>query len=401
MRILVLCAILVIGCSDRKLAPAAPPSYRFLPASPEVVVRVDLVRSRAWPPFAKVTPVALAGVQRILDDTRRVCSLDVLAEASSVVLARRGELLAGDVTVIIAGLAKDKITSCFATIAKAGTALQLAIDGDLVHARVADKELASAAVLSTGELVIVSRGGQGVEPAAWKAEVNQGTTAPPAWSTDLDAKDPIAVRVVLGARTILASVQLADPLIVRGTVTTASEAAAKEDAIRMNAILSYLGQAKAGTGRIEPAGAVLHADFTATGAEIEAFVTTALPAVFGAGLPRDVATDAVAGPADCPTLAGAVASYLQTSLSKASASQRAELEAAMGTLLPALQKAYVESCQTDAWAAASIACHVSNSTGLARFEKCRETLSEVQREHLDTALKQALNVGTRTDTAAP
>jgi len=196
-------------------------------------------------------------------------------------------------------------------------------------------------------------------------------------------------------------VQLADPLVVRGKVTTASEAAAKEDAIRMKAILSYLGQAKAGTGRIEPAGAVLHADFSATGTEIEAFVTTALPALFGAGLPRDLADAAVAGPADCSALAGAVASYLQTSLAKATESQRTELEAAMGTLLPALQKAYVDSCQADTWASASITCHVSNSTGLARFEKCREALTDAQRDHLDTALKQALNLGTRIDTTPP
>lgn len=401
MRILVLCTILVFGCSDRKLAPDAPASYRFLPATPDLVVRVDLVRARAWPQFATVAPVALAGLQRIVEDTKRVCSLDVVGEASSVVLARRGELLSGDVTLIIAGLAKDRLAGCFATLAKASSTLQLVIDGDLVHATVAGKNIASAAILSTGELVIVARGGQAVGPAEWKTEVAAATGATPTWIRELDAKDPIATRVVLGDRTVTASAQLGDPLVVRGKVVTASETAAKEDVKRMNAILSYLGQGQTGTGRIEPAGAIIHADFTAKGPEIDAFVKTALPALFGAGIPRDVATEAVTGPKTCSSLAEAVASYLNTSLTKATESQRKELEGAMGELLPKLQNAYVASCTTDTWAQAAIECHVANSTGLARFEKCRETLTDAQRERLDTALKEALNLGTRVHTEPP
>ena len=401
MRILVLCTILVVGCSDRKLTPDAPASYRFLPAKPDVVVRVDLTRARAWPQFAKVAPVALATAQRVLDDTKRVCGLDVINEASSVVLARRGALLGGDVTLIIGGLPTAKVTSCFDTIAKAGSALQLTIDGSLSHASIGGKSIASAAVLPTGEVVIVARGGKGVDPAAWKTEVAQTTAAVPAWTSELDAKDPIATRVVLAERTVLASVRLADPLVVRGKVITASEAAAKEDVVRMNAILGYLTEAKAGTGRLEPNGATIHGDFTANGAEIDAFLNTALPGVFGAGLPRDIANDAIAGPPDCGALAGAVASYLATSLTKAPEAQRKELEAAMGQLTPKLQAAYVTNCTTDKWSAASIECHVTNTSGLARFEKCRETLTDPQREHLDAALKDALNLGTRVDGVAP
>lgn len=401
MRTLVLCTILMFGCSDRKLAPDAPPSYRFLPASPDVVVRVDLVRARAWPQFTTVATAALAGVQRVIEDTKRVCSLDVLAEASAVVLARRGDLLGGDVTLIISGLAKAKITACFTSLSTASETLKLTIDGDLVHATVAGKKFASAAILSTGELVLVMRAGQSVEPLTWKAEVENAKAAAPTWVRELDANDPIAARVVVGDRTVTANVKLGDPLVVRGKVVTASEAAAKEDVKRMNAILSYLGQGQTGTGRIEPSGAVIHADFTAKGAEIEAFVKTALPALFGAGIPRDVATEAVTGPKDCSSLGAAVSSYLETSLGKATESQRKELEAAMGKLLPELKKAYVDSCTADAWAQASIECHVSNSTGLARFEKCRETLTDAQRESLDTKLKIALDVGTRVDMTAP
>lgn len=400
MRILVLCTILA-ACSDRRLAPEVPASYRFLPAKPDVVVRVDLVRARAWPQFAKIAPAALATVQRVLDGTKQTCGLDVVSEASSVVLARSGALLGGDVTLIVAGVPTTKLTSCFETLAKAGSALQLVIDGPLVHASVAGKPLASAAVLPSGELVIVARDGKGVDPAAWKTEVAQTAAPLPVWTSQLDAKDPIATRVVLGARTILASVQLADPLVVRGKVIAESEAAAKEDVIRMNAIVQYMTQAKAGTGRVEPSGATIHADFTAKGAEIDAFVTTAVPGLFGAGLPRDVATDAVAGPADCKALAGAVSSYLALSLTKAPESQRKELEAAMGQLTPKLQRAYVTNCVADKWTALSIECHLANSSGLARFEKCRETLSELQREHLDTALKEALNLATRVDGATP
>ncbi|MBA3453526.1 MAG: hypothetical protein H0T42_10575, partial [Deltaproteobacteria bacterium] len=180
-----------------------------------------------------------------------------------------------------------------------------------------------------------------------------------------------------------------------------SEAAAKADATRLTAILNYVSQAKAGTGRVEPKGATLHADFTARGPEIDAFVTTALAGVFGAGLPRDVVNDAIAGPPDCNSLAAAVSRYLETSLVKAPEGQRKELEAAMGQLTPKLQKAYVDNCTADSWSADSINCHVTNTTGLARFEKCRETLTEVQREHLDTSLKAALNLGTRVDGATP
>ncbi|MBA3451845.1 MAG: hypothetical protein H0T42_01965, partial [Deltaproteobacteria bacterium] len=220
MRILVLCTILAAtGCGDRKLAPSVPSSYRFLPATPDLVVRVDLVRARAWPHFAKAAPVALASVQRLVEDTKRVCALDVVAEASTIVLGRKGALLGGDVTLIIAGLPAAKITSCFETVAKAGSALQLTMDGPIVHAAISGKSLASAAVLPGGELVIVARGGKGVEPAAWKTEVGQTSAPLPAWTSELDAKDPIAVRAVLDARTLLASVALADPLVVRGTVT--------------------------------------------------------------------------------------------------------------------------------------------------------------------------------------
>jgi len=403
MRILVLWTILAAaGCNaDRKLGGDVPASYRFLPANPDTVVRVDLARTRAWPQFAKVAPVALASVQRLLDDTKRVCGLDVLAEASNVVLGRSGALLGGDVTLIIGGLPAAKVTGCFDTIAKAGSTLQLAIDGPLVHATIAGKSVASAAVLPTGEVVVVARGGQAVDAAAWKTEVGQTTAKPPAWTAELEAKDPIATRVVLGARTILASVQLADPLVVRGKVITASAAAAKEDVTRINAIINYLSQAKAGTGRVEPAGAIIHADFAAKGPEIDAFVSTALPGLFGAGLPRDLATDVVAGPPDCSTLAAAVSAYLETSLTKAPESQRKELEAAMGQLTPKLQAAYVDNCTADAWSAASIECHVANTTGLARFEKCRETLTDAQREHLDTSLKAALNLGARVEGATP
>ncbi len=403
MRILVLCTILAaVACnSDRKLAPPVPAAYRFLPANAEVVVRVDLARARAWPQFAKVAPVALATVQRVLDDTKRVCDLDVLAEASNVVLGRSGALLGGDVTLILSGLPAAKVTGCFDTIAKTGSALQLTVDGTLVHASIGGNPLASGALLPSGEVVIVARAGKAVDPAAWKTEVAQATGSAPTWAAELDAKDPIATRVVLGARTVVASVQLADPLVVRGKVITASDAAAKEDAVRMNAILNYLGQAKAGTGRVEQAGATIHADFTARGPEIDAFVTTALPGLFGAGVPRDLATDAVAGPPDCSTLAAAVSAYLETSLTKAPEEQRKELEAAMGQLTPKLQKAYVDSCTQDSWSAASIECHVANTTGLARFEKCRETLTEAQRERLDTALKAALNMGARVEGATP
>ena len=67
---------------------------------------------------------ALAGLRDLLDAGKRTCDLDLMAEASTVVVARKGALLSGDVTLIARGLDRAKVTGCLAAIASAAPAVQ-------------------------------------------------------------------------------------------------------------------------------------------------------------------------------------------------------------------------------------------------------------------------------------
>lgn len=391
LRAAALGALVLVACK-KSSGPPPSPALRFLPASPDLVLRLDMKRIRAWALYDKAAPIALAGAAKLLEDAKQRCNLDVIGDATSIVIARRGALLAGDLTLVVAGLDRAKVTSCLQAIATQASVLSITLDGDVVQASIADRPVASGAFLPGGEIVLVSRDGAGVAPDAWKAEVTQGATTIPAYWAELDAKQPIAIRVVDDVRTVLASVELGDPLIVRGKVVTASEAAARDDAKRMNAILGYLSQADTGTGRIEPQGATIFADFTATGPQAANFVGVALPAVMGAGGPaRDLTLDVKTGPGDCSVLPAAVEKYLATGMQKAPPERRQEMEKALPTLGPALQQAFVDTCTADQWSASSVECHVTNADALAQFERCRETLTEEQRGHLDTALATAIS----------
>ncbi|MDB4961168.1 MAG: hypothetical protein JWP01_1167 [Myxococcales bacterium] len=412
MRTLVVSTLAVLGCGGGSSAPSVPASYRFLPPSPELVVRLDLARARTWPQFPKLATQALAGVQRVLDDAKTACNLDLVGEAKTVVLARTGPLVTGDTTLIVDGIPRAKIASCLSTISKPGGSLQIVVDGDVFQAEIGARAIASGAWLPSGETVLVMRAGQGVEPTAWKTEVTKGAVALPAWAGELDARAPIAVRVVdPSKRTIRASVTLADPLVIKGVVVDADEVSAKDDATKMKAIAGYLSQANAGTGRVEQKGTTIHADFTAAGPQIDAFLTTALPAVFSnTALPiaalaagGSAASDpgAPSGTTDCTVLGPAVEAYIKEGLAKAPEAQRKDIESALPKLVPALQSAFVDTCKADSWSAASIDCHIKNATALSSFEKCRQTLTTEQREHLDKKLAEALSVSTRVDTQTP
>ncbi len=381
--------VLALGCGKSSTKTDAPAASRFLPASPDLVVRLDLDKLRAWPHYGKVAPSALAGVTNILDAAKQRCNLDIMGEAKSIMLARRGALLEGDLTVIVRGLDRAKVTSCADAIAKGSTTVKLTVDGDLVHASLADKPIASGAFLAGGDIVLVSRGGAGVVPAAWKTEVTQGANQVPAYLAELSS-DPIAVRAADDKRTIVASIALGDPLVAKGTITTKDEASAAEQGKLLTAINSYLSQGDAGTGRVEPKGAVVHADFTATGKQIDNLIAIAMPALFAPGPPRDVVADATAGPGDCTQLPPAVEKYIGESMAKAAPDRRAQMEAIVATLVPALQKAFVETCTADRWTSTVVDCHVTNATALNRFEQCRQLLNTEQRERLDKALTAAL-----------
>ncbi len=105
---------------------------------------------------------------------------------------------------------------------------------------------------------------------------------------------------------------------------------------------------------------------------------------------RDVVADATAGPGDCSQLPAAVENYIAESMAKAPEVRRKQLEGSIATMVPALQKAFVEVCTADTWTASVVACHVDNATALARFEQCRQMLTSTQREHLDKELTAAL-----------
>jgi len=389
----VACVVLVAACG--KGGSSGPPAaYRFLPANPEVVVRLDLPRVRAWPHYEKVAAKALAGVDGVLAATKQQCGLDVIGEASSVILAKRGPLLAGDLTVIASGLAKDKVAGCLAKILAANTPVKLQLEDNLVQARIGDRPIASGAILPTGEVVLVARNGAGIEPAAWKTEVAQGAVAIPAWVAELDAEAPIAVRTSDETRTVIAKVTLGDPLVIGGRVISPNAEAAKRDEANLRAIASYLQNGDAGVARVEPVGTTTHADLTARGKQIDNLLAIAVPALFPAPAPVDATTaapaDPNAPPPDCSKLGPAVKAYLDQNLATSPPSRRAELEAQMAKLVPALQEAFIAQCTADRWAAAAIECHVTNATALARFERCRQTLPDDQRERLDKAVAAAL-----------
>lgn len=378
-----------------------PAAYRFLPANPELVVRLDLRQVRAWTHYEKVAPEALtgAGIEAVLAATKQHCGIDVLGEASTVIVAKRGRLLVGDLTVIASGLAKDKVTGCLAKILAANTPVKLELEDNLVQARIGDRPIASGAILPTGEVVLVARDGAGVEPAAWKTEVAQGAVAIPAWVSELDAKAPIAVRTSDETRTVVAKATLTDPLVISGRVISPNAEAAQRDTANLKAIAAYLQQGDAGAGRVEPVGTTIHADLTASGKQIDNFLAIAMPALFPAPAPVDATTTAPTAPADpnapppdCSKLGPAVKAYLDRNLATAPPSRRAELETQMTKLVPALQQAFISQCTADKWAAAAIECHVNNASALARFERCRQTLPDDQRDRLDKAVAAALTV---------
>jgi len=236
-----------------------------------------------------------------------------------------------------------------------------------------------------------SASGSCVAAEAWKAEVRQGVAAIPSYVAELDLRAAIAIRIADETRTIRASTQLGDPLTVTAKVIATSEKGAKDDEHRMRAILSYLSQGDAGTGTLQPAGLTIDAYFTSKGAQADHLLAIALPALMGADEPsRDVAADATDAPGDCGPLNDAVTRYIAESMAKAPPTRRTELEGAVATLVPALQKAFVESCTAGQWMASAVTCHVTHATDLARFERCREVLTSEQRATLDQAVAAAL-----------
>ena len=377
--------LLALGCGSKSSSTAsAPASARFLPASPDLVVRADMAALRAWPKYDKVAPAALASFTSFLSAVKTHCDLDVAATAREVLLARQPAASGGDMTLILRGLDPARVKSCIDAAAKANAITQ---DAPVFHVGTGGASLASGALLPDGDVVLVMRGAKGVEPAAWKTEV-AGIGAAPAYLAEL-TPEPVAFRMADDKRTITAGVVLADPLIVRGKIVGKDQATGDAQAKLLKAIASYIEQAKAGTPRIEPQGKTVFADLTAKGEQIDTLVALAVPALFGTA-PRDVVADATAGPGDCTQLPAAVDTYIAESLDKTPADRRAEMQRQVDAFLPKLRDAYRGTCEADAWSAPVVECHIANATALARFERCRMLLPEPQRVRLDAAITTAL-----------
>ncbi len=393
MRMLVVSSAMVaLGCRGGT-APDFAAMYKFLPGAPDVAARIDVARVRGWPQYAKVAPTAVGKAQEFFDDVRRVCDLDLVAEMRTLVIAKRGSLQDGDLTLAATGLAKAKVMTCLATMQKASAQERLTIDGDEFHVKNNGNSLGSGAFLASGELVFVMRDGKGVEPAAWKAELAAPAGTRPDWWAEMNLTDAVSVRVSREDKHAVFSSDLGDPLLVHGTIVAANDQAAKKDLKTYTAIAEYLRQGDAGATRLELSTETIYTDITAKGPQIEHLIGLGLPAIFGAPpRPADPSTppgSPAAAPA-CASLAAAVETYLKEGLSVAPAAQKATMAPLIPTLLPRLQKAFVDRCTADQWTAPSIQCHLANATQLPKFENCRNELTADQRDKLDKDLTTAM-----------
>lgn len=392
MRVLLSVAFCLALCSACKGSSSGPPtSVRFLPAEPDTAFRIDVPRVRAWSIYAQLSPIALSSVEMILKSANEKCGLDIMGTATTIIGAKTGALMQGDVSLIVAGLPRDKVTKCLDTVASAKSLLELTRDGDLFHAVIQGKSIASGAILPSGEVVIVARKGAGIEPQAWKTEVDQGAKSIPAWWSELDPylAEPIVVRASDPKRTVLATASFADALTLRAKVVTQSADDAKGDTTRINAILQYLKSANAGDGKAETQGTNAFAELTAKGPQVDALIKTGGAALFtrNAELPTEPAT--ASRHYECSELSQAVADYMQAAL--ASAGQSPQMADMVAKISPSLQKAYVDSCAEGKWSDAAIECHVINATNLPKFEKCRIQLAEAQRGPFDAKVAAVLS----------
>lgn len=386
-RLMLLAALGAIGCKGSSPEQTTTGSaLRFVPASAALAIDLDLARARRWSSWTKVSSAAFRPIADPLEAVQKACGLDLVGEAKSLVFASVGETT----TLVLAGLPKDKTAACPAKLGTTVPGLAITPDGTRFGISVAGQSLASGALLPTGELVIVARDGHGIDPAAWRTEVESGAGTAPAWWSTLDHAQPFAIRTHTPERTVVGSADLAEPLVLRAAVESPTAELATADAGRAKAIVDFLTKAEAGTGRLEPKGTTLYADFTATGPQIDKLVTAALSTLGTEGRPAEAPPETDTSPIACGELAAAVGMYLTTNLELMGPDQRAKTEPMFAKLQAPLQKAYVETCTAGAWAPAAIHCHVNNGRNVPRFEKCRLMLTAEQRTSFDGAVKAAL-----------
>ncbi len=382
------CALATAACG--RSSPTSPGSLdadRFLPAEASFVLDLDVARLRASP-HAPLVPKLLPMLAPAFDAVRQGCGLDVLGTATRLRAAVHRALPGGDATLVVSGLPRDRIAACVTGVSSAAPRVTGKVDGERFELSIDGTPAISGAILASGEVVLVSRGGRAVTSDAWRAEVAGTATARPAYLATLP-DGAVRVSLVDTRRTLSVGLALGDPLVARGTIVAADEATATDEANKLRAIFAYLGQGGAGTGRVEPRGATIHADLTIGASQLPGLVAIIAPAL--PEPPQLVASPQLpAAPGSCASLRDAVARYLTESLAKAPAAQRATMERDMSVLVPALQQAFTTSCETDRWSATVIACHVDQATALNRFEQCRMQLDTAPRANLDRAVSAAL-----------
>ena len=388
MRLLFL-ALALVACSDPKPKRTGEgvDVGAYLPDSPDLVVRIDLERARAWQKLGKLADPALAPLAEVTTHVKTVCGFDLYSEAKTVLVARRGAWHTGDVTVVATGL--GKLEACRAKLGASGA---LGHDGTLYRVQLAGTPVASGKLLDD-KLVIVQRAGKPIDAATF-GQLAKRAISPPWWS-QLDHAAPIAVRSETEPRIVTATITPGDPLVARARLTSASAETVQRDTQLANGIAQYFQSAQAGTVRSETAGTSVKLDLTATGPEIDRLIDLVLPTLIG----TPAAPSVPAGePVACAALDQAVEQYLAGSVKKAAESARAELEARTKPLLPLLRKVFVDSCTTGAWSQDAIRCHVeaAAATALSRFERCREQLTPEQLKPFDAATVAAMKAATPT-----
>jgi hypothetical protein len=386
MRLLFLIALALVACSDPKPKRTGEgvDFGAYLPESPDLVVRVDLERARAWQKLGKLTDAALAPLTEVTRHVQTACGFDLLAEAKTVLVARQGAWRTGDVTVVATGL--GKLDACRGKLGASGA---LVHDGTLYRVQLAGTAIASGKQIDD-KLIIIQRAGKPIDAATFAQLAKRSVS--PAWWSQLDHAAPIAARSETEPRIVTATVEPGDPLIARARLTSASAETVSRDGQMANAIAQYFRSAQAGEVRSETAGTSVKLDLKATGPEIDRLIDLVLPTLVGTPTPSVPPGE----PVTCAALDQAVEQYLTGSIKKSAEGVRADLEARTKPLMPLLRKVFVESCTTGGWAEAAIRCHVETAAvaALSRFERCREQLTPEQMKAFDAATVTAMKAAT-------
>ncbi|CAN5873537.1 hypothetical protein BH11MYX2_BH11MYX2_18410 [soil metagenome] len=393
MRFLIASAVasvaLASACSGQS-SSSAPAGARFLPASPDVAIKLDMPRLRAWDKFDKAAPLALTSVEMLLASAKEKCGLDVMGTATSIIGARKGALMSGNVTLVIGGLPKASVTACLDKVATAKSVLGLVRDGDLFQVSVQGRSVASGAILASGDVVLVERNGSGVSATDWRTEINGSGPVPEYWN-DLAAygTEPILVRVADETHVILTAVGITNGAKVRAKLSNTTPEGGERDRNIIKALLDYIEKAKAGTGKVDSNGGTTFVELDATSDQTMALVRLASAALFARN--TDLVKKATSGPVACEDLRGAVQTYMQEALRVSAPDQQQQMAQVVARVLNPLQAAYVDACTAGKWANDVIACHIDNAKFLPAFEKCRLLLPDDVRTAFDTAIGAVLS----------